>query len=315
MEAAMREGRHFKHIESRKHTLGDLVDRYIDQVLPKKPDSHDKQKSQLEWWKGKIGAHLLSDVSPALLAECRDELLNEITVRGTKRSPSTVVRYLAVLSHAFSIAVREWGWIEDSPMRKVTKPKEPKGRVRYLLDDERARLLIACKSSKNPYLYAVVVLALSSGMRHGEILNLKWSNIDLDKGKIVLFEAKNDETRVIPLKGLALELMKKLSADQSHGIFSYVFLSQKGQKIQKPADIRNAWEEVLKEAGIEDFRFHDLRHSAASYLAMNGATQVEIAAILGHKTLQMVKRYAHLSEAHNDQVIESMNNKIFGVVP
>lgn len=134
MDSAMREGRHFKNIESRKHTLGELIDRYVKQVLPRKPKSQEKQRSQLVWWKEKIGDYLLSDVSPALIAEYRDELLNGITVRGEQRSPSTVVRYMAVLSHAFTVAVKEWGWLEDSPVRKVTKPKEPQGRVRFLSD-------------------------------------------------------------------------------------------------------------------------------------------------------------------------------------
>lgn len=312
MESAMRDGRHFKNIESRKHTLSELIERYIKQVLPRKPKSEEKQRSQLLWWKDRIGDYLLSDVTPALLAECRDELLNGVTVRGVQRSPSTVVRYMAVMSHAFTVAVKEWGWLEDSPMRKVTKPKEPKGRVRFLSDDERNRLLEVCKKSRSPFLYIVTVLGLSTGMRRSEILNLTWGNVDLIKGKITLYETKNNETRVIPLKGLALDLLKDHAPTQECLPSLFLFPAQKRQKVQKHADIRTAWEDAIKEAKIEDFKFHDLRHSAASYLAMNGATQVEIAAVLGHKTLQMVKRYAHLSDSHNEKVVESMNEKIFG---
>ena len=123
-----------------------------------------------------------------------------------------------------------------------------------------------------------------------------------------LHETKNGERRVIPLQGLALSLMKEHAKVRSLHC-NFVFPS--ASKCQ-PIDIRTAWENALKKAKIGNFRFHDLRHSAASYLAMNGATLAEIAEVLGHKTLQMVKRYAHLSEAHTSSVVENMNERIFG---
>ena len=305
-EAAIREGRYFKHAESKKHTLGDLVDRYIRDVLPTKPKSLVKQTAQLLWWKSQIGKHLLSDVTPALIVEYRDKLSQGITVRESKRAPATVVRYLAALSHAFSIAVKEWGWLDDSPMRKITRPKEPRGRIRFLSDDERKILLQVCKESQHPYLYMIVVLALSTGMRQGEILNLTWNNIDLNTNRIILHDTKNGECRVLPLVGHAQELFIQHSKS-NHGST----LLFPGQNRQKPCDLRYVWEKAIEDAGIEDFRFHDLRHSAASYLAMNKATLGEIAHVLGHKTLQMVKRYAHHSEPHTAKVVTQMNTNIF----
>ena len=109
----------------------------------------------------------LADLTPALIVEQRDKLIRENTVKKTLRSPSTVVRYLAALSHALTIAVKEWGWLDDSPMRKVSKPREPRGRVRFLSDDERKSLLEACKVDSNLFLYTIVVIALSTGMRAG----------------------------------------------------------------------------------------------------------------------------------------------------
>jgi hypothetical protein len=137
-ESAIREGRHFKTTESKKHTLGELVDRYIRDVLPTKRKCEQRQGAQLNWWKKQLGHYLLSDISPAMIVEQRDLLLKGITKQGKIRSPSTVVRYLAALSHAFTIAIKEWGWMVDSPIRKVTKPKEPLGRIRFLDDEERA---------------------------------------------------------------------------------------------------------------------------------------------------------------------------------
>lgn len=308
-EAAIRENRHFKTTEAKRHTLAELIDRYIRDVLPTKKRPRD-QAQQLRWWKAEIGSYTLADVTPSLLAECRDKLAREITVRHTQRSPASVVRYMAALSHAFTIAVKEWGWLEDSPMRKVTKPRESRGRVRFLSDDERVRLLKACKESSNPYLYPVVVLALSTGMRNGEIMRLTWGNVDMNRGRAILHETKNGERRAVAITGHALELLKELGKVRHNE--SNLLFPAKESRLQKPMDLRTPWEVALKKAGIDDFRFHDLRHSAASYLAMNGASLAEIAEVLGHKTLQMVKRYAHLSEGHTARVVESMNQKIFG---
>lgn len=176
-----------QQVEAKKHTLTEMVDRYIENVLPLKLKSTKQgQDSQLEWWKEELGYRLLADVTPALIAECRDKLLAQNTCRGTKRSPSTVVRYLAAISHVFSTAVNEWGWIEHNPVSKVKRPKEPRGRIRFLDDDERVKLLDACKESVNPFLYVIVVLAITTGMRQGEILKLKWKDIDLVRSCAVL---------------------------------------------------------------------------------------------------------------------------------
>jgi integrase len=308
-ESAIRDGRYFKTRESQKHTLGELIDRYIRDVLPTKPKQVADQKQQLEWFKAEIGAHTLADVTPAKIVECRDKLLNETLKTGKTRAPATVVRYLAALSHAFTVAVNEWEWLDDTPMRKIKKPALPRGRVRFLSEDgERPRLLKACEESSNPFLFPVVVLALSTGMRQGEIMGLTWEDVDLHQGRATLHETKNGERRVVPLSGKALELLKahaKVRRLDTNLLFP-------GKNPQKPIDLRAPWEAALKKAGIDDFRFHDLRHSAASYLAMNGASMAEIAEVLGHKTLQMVQRYAHLSEAHTAGVVARMNARIFG---
>ncbi|MCK4503243.1 MAG: site-specific integrase [Desulfuromonadales bacterium] len=308
-ESAIRDGRHFKTVEAKKHTLQEMVDRYVENVLPLKPKTYKNQKMQLEWWADALGYNLLSDVTPALIAECRDKLLAGTTYRGTKRSPATVVRYLAAISHVFTVAVNEWGWIEHSPVSKVKKPTEARGRIRFLADDERAALLDACKESVNPFLYVIVVLAITTGMRQGEILKLKWKDVDLVRSCAVLHETKNGERRTVPIPQFAAQFLIELSKVRRIDT-PLVFPGKKDPK--KPIDIRNMWDDAVEKAKLEDFRFHDLRHTAASYLAMNGATLAEIAEVLGHKTLQMVKRYAHLSDAHTAGVVERMSNKIFG---
>lgn len=309
-ESAIRNNRHFKTSEAKRHTLGELIERYIRDVLPTKPKSKEKQTAQLGWWKSEIGSYALADVTPSLIAQYRDKLINGITHHGKRRSPATVNRYMAALSVAFTAAVKEWGWIESNPLLKVTKPKESRGRVRFLSEDEHQALLKACKESANPYLYPVVVLALSTGMRQGEIMGLTWDVVDLAKGRAVLHHTKNGEVRPVALTGHALELLKELN--KIRRIDSKLLFPSKDKAIQKPMDLRSPWETAVKRAELDNFHFHDLRHTAASYFAMNGASLAEIAEILGHKTLQMVKRYAHLSEGHTAKVVESMNSKIFG---
>ncbi len=318
-ESAIREGRHFKSAEAKRHNLAELIDRYTRDVLPtKKPTTQHAQRIQFAWWKDELGHLTLADVTPAALVEARDKLLSTIRRRGGTLSPAYVNRHLAALSHAFTVAVKEWQWSDDNPVLKVSKPTEPRGRVRFLSDDERERLLAACRISKSADLYPAVMLALSTGARQQEILGLRWPQIDLARKVATLHETKNGERRVLPLAGPGLELLKERSRVQRLDT-DLVFpgrarRSRPGEAPKPPApvDLRTPFETALKRAGIKDFRWHDLRHTTASYLAMNGASLAEIAEVLGHKTLAMVKRYAHLSEAHTASVVERMNSRFLG---
>jgi integrase len=239
-ESAIRDGRYCKTAEAKKHTVTEFIDRYSTNVLPQITKNIQSQKNHIRWWKKKIGHYLLSDVSSASINQCRDKLLDGIIADNKKRCPSTVSRYMTTMSYAMNIALKEREWIELNPFFRIKKQKEPRGRVRFLDDDERERLIAACKIRKVDY----------------------------------------------PL------------------VFS-------GSTSGKPIHIRNAWDAAIKEAKIDDFHFHDLRHTTASDLAINGATRTKIAEVLGHKTLQLVKRYAHLSEAHTSSIVAKMNNKIF----
>lgn len=306
-ETDIREGRHFKTTEAKRHTGAALIDRYRREVMPRKrPSTQGPQQVQLAWWKNKIGDYLLADITPPFLSQCRDELART-------HGNATVVRYLAVLSHAFTIALKEWQWVESNPVIRVIKPREPRGRVRYLKEDkennELERLLTACRKSSNPDLYTAVVLALSTGGRQGELKSLTWEQVDLNRGVITLHETKNDDRRVLPLQGRAYELMRSRKENRTL-VTPLVFPSR--IKPRKPVDLRYPWETALKRANIEDFHWHDLRHTFASYMAMDGASLAEIAEVLGHRTLSMVKRYMHLSPAHTASVVERMNQRYLG---
>lgn len=306
-EAAIHEGRYFTRSQAKRKTFGDMIDRYIEEILPLKPKSQAKQTMQLGYWRDKLGEMILHDIGSSHISAIKNELAIGKTSRGT-RSKATVNRYLAAISHVYTVAIKEWEWVHDNPVSRISKFKEDRGRTRYLSENEIKRLLDVCQCFNHRYMYPIVVLALSTGARKNEILSLKWDNVDFERGVIRLDETKNGDQRGLPLEGHAYDLLYDLFKNKK--IYSdYLFPSS---TVSKPVCIKKSWPKVLKQANIENFRFHDLRHTAASYLAMDGASSTDIAEILGHKTLQMVRRYSHLSEAHTKKVVASMNQKIFG---
>ncbi len=313
IEASIREGRYLPTTEARKHTLADLVERFIAKIELEQHGSAVKYAAQLRWWNEQIGAYALSQVTPALIAETRDHLSQGAArmARGApqegekRRTGATVNRYLAALSVAFEVAVKEWHWLESNPVKRISKRRESAGRVRYLSIEERDRLLSACKQSEVPELLLIVMLALTTGMRRGEILGLRWPDIDLRRNTIVLHHTKNGERRAVPIVSAVRPLLEE------HGRRRYLHSDLLFPQLDtdKPKDLDKLFPRAVARAGIEDFHFHDLRHTTASYLAMSGATTAEIATVLGHKTLAMVKRYSHLGEQHVGAVVERMTSK------
>ncbi len=290
--------------EAERRTLRELIERYDREVLSTREGDAEDRRRQLAVWNDLIGRRLLIHVTPALLSEQRGILAAQ------GRAPATVNRYLGALSHAFTVAVNEWEWVEQNPLRKVRRMKEPRGRVRYLSDDERDRLLQAAKDNHDDRLYPLVVLALCTGRRQGELMALQWRHVDLDREQAMVVDTKNGLSYAIPLTGPALTLLKERHATRDRHN-PWVFPPKRGTKGPTRFPHRQ-WNNVRAAANLDDFHFHDLRHTTASYLAMNGATLMEIADVLGHKTLQMVRRYAHLSDAHTRRVVAAMTEKIFG---
>lgn len=306
MEGEVRLGRYFGR-ETKEKTFGDLLDRYIEQETPQNPKAFQKYKAQLLWWKKHLNDYYLCHIAPSVICELKDKLLKEKTPRGTLRSQSTANRYLAALSCAFSIAVKEWNWLKENPVSKISRYKEGKPRERFLTKEEIERLLIACKKSKSPHLYSVTLFAVCSGARRGEILGLKWKDVDFERQTATFRETKNGETRTIPL-GSALLICLLEEREKRTVLSEYVFPRIDGTG---PADIRAAWEKVAEETGLS-ICFHTLRHTAASHLTMGGASMMEVGAILGHKTLAMVKRYSHLSVSATAKVLTRMNDEVLG---
>lgn len=213
------------------------------------------------------------------------------TTRRTSVSPATVNRDLSTLKHALGLAV-SWGYLEASPAARVAKFREPNGRVRYLTRREAEGLLKACSDELRP----LVAAALNTGMRLGELLALDWSHVDLQRRQIRVVDSKNNESRVVPTNAV---LYNTLSAIQHRE--GAVFVSRYGRGYNY---VYNGFRAALARARIKDFTFHDLRHTFASWLAMEGVPLSTIGRLLGHKTAQMTMRYAHLSPDYLADVVE-----------
>lgn len=292
-EADMKAARHFG--EAKRHTLAELVERYRTHKKGKLKSWRDTDR-HLEIWLGLLGDCLLSEITPARIAEGRDKLLKETTKRGTTRHAATVTRIMAALSSCLAYGVRELQWLDRNPMEKTSKPGHAAARVRFLTDEEREALLKACKESTNPDLYLAVVLSLTTGGRQSEIMGLTWGQVDFKASTITLRhgETKNNEARTLPLVGEAFTLLKarsKVRKLHDDRVFPPTARAKKATRV----DLRAPWESALETAEIVNFRWHDLRHTTASYLAMQGVSPLEISKILGHKTMAMVSRYSHLA--------------------
>lgn len=304
IEADLSRGRYLPSNDARRRTFGEMIDRYVKDVLPHKQRNRtaDKMTGQLEWWKAQLGPYALVTITPSTVSDCKAKLLAGQTRFGTPRTPQTVNRYLAALSAVFKVAVREWHWLESNPVSNVARGAESQGRVRWLDDAERAALFDACEKSDNPDLLPVVLFAVSTGARAGEIYGLHWPSVSLKDGRVVFEKTKNSERRAVPVAGRCLDLLTARSKIRRLDTDLVFPVSRRA--------IERTFREALRAAGIEDFHFHDLRHTAASYLAQSGATTAEIAAVLGHKTLAMVKRYSHLGDLATVGAVTRMVQKV-----
>ncbi|MBI2061982.1 MAG: tyrosine-type recombinase/integrase [Nitrospirae bacterium] len=204
------------------------------------------------------------------------------------KAPDTVNRELTTLKHLFTKAV-EWGELESSVAHKVKPLKRPPGRLRYLTLEKGKTLLAECRASSSPHLYAVVLTAMHTGARRGELLSMTWEQVDSTNRAIKIIGTKNGTVRVVPMTNEVKECLSSLPHHIKAGL---VFFNKSGKEY---LDFKKGFHAAMKRAGIEGFRFHDLRHTYASWLAINGVDILTIKELLGHKEIKMTLRYAHLS--------------------
>lgn len=220
METGIREGRMFGMTRSASSSLSEAVDRYLQHVRNVNPRRLEDIEVFMMWWKDRLGTRLLSSLTRADFAACREILLTEEIIRGRfkkRRSNATVNRYMSAVRTMLKLAVDEWQCIDKNPIKKLRDLPESKGRNRYLSKEEFDALLIACKASSSSYLYAIVIIAVSCGARKSEVNCTKWADVHLDRQMIVLSKTKNKESRVIYLHGPGLAEVERLHAAKKKG--------------------------------------------------------------------------------------------------
>lgn len=279
-------------------TFGQLADDYENWWSAK----HNPKglKARLGYWRNIFGDTRIIEIDSA-------------TIRKALRSyrethaPATCNRLRSCLSSVFKYAITECGYLESNPVRLAPSLTEDNKIVRYLSDDERTALITACRQSECNKLYLLVLLALTTGARQGELLGLRWSDIDFNARTALLLHTKNGTARVITFPLPAMDELQRFRKVGTGLIF------QSKKKWNRSFEFRRHWNKALDDAGIKNFRFHDLRHSAASYLAMSGATLKQIAEVLGHKSIQTTDRYAHLSVAHKQELTDKVLGNLGGL--
>jgi integrase len=291
-----------------------VENKYLD--IRKEPDPikfHEFAKEYLKWAKTNKKASTDSrDISimRGLDREFEGKNIQDVTSwliekwkskRAEKFKPGSVNRELALLKHVFSKAL-EWKRIKENPAPKVKRLKGAARRVRYLMPDEIQTFLSHCEGLLRGLLKPMVTVALHTGARKGELQGLEWSNVNFDLGFISLLVTKNGERRDIPMNETVRATLKAM--ERASG---FVFPNRNGKRIDNCA-LYLAFYEALEKSKIEDFRFHDLRHTFASNLVMQEGVELnDVRELLGHKKMEMTLRYAHLSPKHKGKVVNILD--------
>jgi integrase len=272
-------------------TFGQAIARYLE-VKKAKRGWKDDQRNLFRLRQAFGAERALSEITAGRIAEYKLERARTLVRRdGEKRpiSAATLNRELAVLRHLFTLAVEEWEVLDKAP--HIRLEKEPEGRIAWLEAKEEAALLAACRGSQNKQLASVVTIALESGLRQGELLQLTWDRVDLSRGVMGLERTKSGKRREVPMRQVV------------YAIFAAMPEPRAG-RVWPDRSIRRAVENAVETAALTDFTFHDCRHHFASWFMMRGGQLEALREILGHKDVKMTLRYAHLSPGHLATEIE-----------
>lgn len=277
MESSMDKGAHYPSNQVTSITLHDVLQRYLEEVTPSKRSAVREAQGIRFMQRNRIASYGMHVLTPQVVAHYRDDRLKSV-------SPGTIIRELSILSSILTHARKEWGLRISNPCELVRKPPAPRGRSRLLSLDEEHRLLEELKPvrRRSPWMAPLVMLALETAMRRGELLGLRWEHIDVNKQTAFLPMTKNGSARTVPLSTKAVGIIDSLPRSSAGRVIP---LTEMGMEA--------AFRKACARAGIKDLHFHDLRHTATSRLAEKLPNVIELAAVTGHRTLQMLKRYYH----------------------
>ncbi|HET6420270.1 MAG TPA: tyrosine-type recombinase/integrase [Geobacteraceae bacterium] len=283
LKGEIAEGKWFERPPGESITFRELMDKYLDEysVVNKATSSHRRDKS--------LAAHLVQFFGDLYVTEISAKAISGYKVKRRKEgaSPRTVNYELSLMSHAFNIAIREWEWLENNPVRNVSKEKEKNFIERWLSLEEENKLLEASPK----WLQEIISFAISTGLRRGEILGLKWRQIDFNRRTLTIHEQKNRGVDTLPLNEAALAVLRARREVSAQGI-DYVFCSSSSTPLDG-SNVLRAFYIAAEKAGMMGFRFHDLRHTFATRLVQNGVDLYTVQRLGRWKSVQMVMRYAH----------------------
>lgn len=267
------------HGDADNTTLSECIERYRSEVTPKKKGASQEQSKLNVLSRSHLAECFMINIRSKDVADYRNHRLSQV-------SANTVRNELNLLSAIFETCRKEWGMEAlQNVVKDVSRPPPGKPRNRRIQGDEEERLLMAARKNRSPWIYPSIVIALETGMRMGEILALRWEHVNLNKRITHLPDTKNNHARDVPLSSRAVSVLKSLPRSIDGKVI--------GIKAQTKT-LTHTFASVCNTAGIKDLRFHDLRHEATSRFFEKGLNHIQVAAITGHKTLQMLQRYTHL---------------------
>ena len=285
-------GVYIERAPSERLALSAALDRYLAEVTPtKKPTTQRAEQVRAETLRSHFGKYSLAAITAEMVAAFRDKRI------AAGKTNNTVRLDLALLGHLFTTAIREWriGLVQN-PVANIRKPSPGKGRDRRLSAVEEKRLRAAVGGYSNPMLGWIFEIALETGMRSGEIVGLRLGQVDTARRIVRLADSKNDTARTIPMtKAAQTAFTQAVTNPLRPQECDLVFFGEPGRDgVRRPYNFNKAWIDIKAKLGLGDFRFHDLRHEAVSRLVEGGLSDQEVAAISGHKSMQMLRRYTHL---------------------
>lgn len=301
-EDEMVRGLFIQRAPAERQTFATAMQRYLDEVTPtKRPMTQNAERKRSTALVNFFGKYSLAAITPDMVATFRDRRLSgdDRCVDGVPqpRAANTVRLELALMGHLYNVAIKEWGLgLAYNPVANVRRPSPGAGRNRRLSPAEEAALLEAVDAHSNPMLRWIVRIAIETGMRSSEITSLKRSQVDLSRRVVRLLETKNTQPRTVPLTAQAAQVFREALTHPVRPLDTdLIFYGEPGKDgKRRPYNFNKVWLGIKARLGIEGLRFHDLRHEAVSRLVEAGLSDQEVAAISGHKSMQMLKRYTHL---------------------
>jgi integrase len=299
LKGEIAEGKWFEKLPGEEYKFRDLMKKYMLEysAVNKAASSHKRDKSLVKQLVSYFGDYYLTEITPAMISDFK------VKRRDDGVSPRTINYELITMSHAFNIAIREWGLVSDNPVKKVSKERVSNSIERWLTLEEEKKLLEASPK----WLQDIIVFAIHTGMRQSEILDLKWSQVDMERRTVTISEQKNRCVDTLPLNETSMNILKgryKSDLQLDNYVFPNTLSARKGNRL-----LLKAFYIALEKSGVCKFRFHDLRHTFATRLIRNGVDLYTVQKLGRWKTVSMVQRYAH----HHPESLRAAIEMIDGI--